>query len=87
MELKEARRAEIMRTQMLLASEDRKKMIGSAAEVLLEGKNNLTGMYTGRSAFYAPDGVDGMVMVNSGQIHQAGDRIRVRYIGEEIEGE
>ena len=70
-------------------------MIGSAAEVLLEGKNNLTGMYTGRSAFYAPDGVDGMVMVKSGQIHQAGDRIRVRYIrasgqnmiGEEIEGE
>ncbi len=95
MELKEARRAEIMRTQMLLASEDRKKMIGSAAEVLLEGKNNLTGMYTGRSAFYAPDGVDGMVMVKSGHIHQAGDRIRVRYIrtsgqnmiGEEIEGE
>lgn len=91
--VKEARKAEIMQTQMQLAQEDRKKMIGQVAEVLLEGRNNLTEMYTGRSAFYAPDGVDGMVMVKSDREHAAGEMIMVRYIrasgqnmvGEEIE--
>ena len=92
-EMKEARKAEIIQTQMRLVQEDRKKMIGRTEEVLIEGRNNLTEMYTGRSAFYAPDGVDGMVMVKSDHMHKAGDMIFVRYvrvsgsnlIGEEIQ--
>ena len=92
-EVKEQRKAEIMKLQESIAAEDRKKMIGTTAEVLLESKHPLGNMYIGRSAFYAPDGVDGCVYVKCTGQHSPGDMVSVKItktakqdlIGEEID--
>ena len=92
-EVKEQRKAEIMKLQESIAAEDRKKMIGTTAEVLLESKHPLGNMYIERSAFYAPDGVDGCVYVKCTGQHSPGDMVSVKItktakqdlIGEEID--
>ena len=48
-------------------------------EVMVESRDDLTGMYIGRSAMYAPDGVDGCVRFRSDAVYKAGDFVRVRY--------
>lgn len=92
-EVKEQRKAELMNLQMQIAAEDRKKWIGKTEEVLIEGRDGLTGMYLGRSCLYAPDGVDGMVRFRSNVPHEAGDFAMVTFtktagqnlLGEEVE--
>ena len=92
-EVKEQRKAELMNLQMKIAAEDRKKWIGKTEEVLIEGRDGLTGMYLGRSCLYAPDGVDGMVRFRSNVPHEAGDFAMVTFtktagqnlLGEEVE--
>ncbi len=91
-EVKEERRKEIMLTQDAIASKDRERWIGKVEDVLVEGRNPLTKMFTGRSKFYAPDGVDGMVMFKSDSNIALGDIVKVRFtktagqnlIGEEV---
>ena len=93
MEVKQRRLEEVMMLQESIAAEDRKKMIGTTAEVLLESKHPLGNMYIGRSAFYAPDGVDGCVYVKCTGQHSPGDMVSVKItktakqdlIGEEID--
>lgn len=92
-EVKEARKAQLMKLQETIAAEDRRKMIGKTTEVLLESRHPVSGMFIGRSAFYAPDGVDGCVYVKCVHPHEPGDFVTVTItktmkqdlIGEEIE--
>lgn len=92
-EEKERRRAEIMQLQEKIASDLLLNKIGTTSKVLVEGRNPLTHMYTGRSYAFAPDGVDGYVMFKSNQEHEAGQFANVHFtkvsgqnlIGEEIE--
>ena len=64
-EEKERRQEEIMTVQEKIAEDLLKDKIGTSADVLIEGRNPLTHMYTGRSYAFAPDGVDGYVMFKS----------------------
>jgi ribosomal protein S12 methylthiotransferase len=72
-EEKERRKEEIMAVQETIAEELLKEKINTSADVLIEGRNPLTHMYTGRSYAFAPDGVDGYVMFRSQQEHEAGE--------------
>lgn len=78
-EVKEQRMAEIMELQAGIVEEEHRKLIGVEDEVLVEGYEPLGRMYTGRSALYAPDGVDGMVRFRSERIIQPGEFAKVRY--------
>ncbi len=78
-EVKVQRMKEIMTRQAEIVEEDHRKLIGTVDEVLVEGYEGLTGMYTGRSAMYAPDGVDGMVRFRSSRSLQPGDFVQVCY--------
>ena len=64
-EIKEKRKAEIMIMQEEISSELLQEYVGTEQEVLIESRDGLTGMYLGRTALYAPDGVDGVVRVRS----------------------
>ncbi len=91
-EEKVRRQEEIMTVQEKIAEDLLKDKIGTSANVLIEGRNPLTHMYTGRSYAFAPDGVDGYVMFKSTREHDAGEFTKVRFtkisgqnlIGEEI---
>lgn len=89
-EVKEARKEEVMKTQSEVAAADYQAWIGKTTEVLIEGYDALTRMYTGRNYFYAPDGVDGMIRVKTSQQHDFGTFINVRItkaIGQNLIGE
>lgn len=91
-EEKESRKEEIMTMQESIAQALLKDKLDTAAEVMIEGRNPLTHMYSGRSYGFAPDGVDGYVMFKSDVEHEAGQFTKVRFqkisgqnlIGEEI---
>ncbi len=78
-ETKERRLAEIMTLQQQISQELLSARIGTCEEVLVEGRDELTGMYTGRSALFAPDNVDGTVRFSSDHDLKAGDFVTVRY--------
>ena len=91
-EEKERRKEEIMTLQETIAEELLEDKLNTTSSVLIEGRNPLTHMYTGRSYAFAPDGVDGYVMFRSDMEHEAGQFAKVRFtnisgqnlIGEEI---
>ncbi|MCR5230633.1 MAG: 30S ribosomal protein S12 methylthiotransferase RimO [Solobacterium sp.] len=93
-EEKERRKIELMDAQIAIASEDRAKMTGTSAEVLVESRDPLTGMYIGRSALYAPDGIDGCVRFRTDEDLYPGDIVTVEYtrsagqnlIGRQVKG-
>ena len=78
-EVKLQRMKEIMTRQAEIVQADHQKLIGRTDEVLVEGYEELTGMYTGRSAMYAPDGVDGVVRFRSSRSLKQGDFVLVCY--------
>jgi len=78
-EEKERRKRELMELQEQIVEEDLSRLIGSRDEVLIEGSDPLTGMYLGRSAMYAPDGVDGAVRVRSGRALAPGTFVQAVY--------
>ena len=78
-EVKQRRFREIMDLQQEISAELLEKRIGKTEEVLVESRDELTGMYVGRSALYAPDNVDGCVRFRSSRDLNAGDFVRVRF--------
>ncbi|MBQ1326363.1 MAG: 30S ribosomal protein S12 methylthiotransferase RimO [Solobacterium sp.] len=78
-EEKKRRLNEIMDLQDEIVKEDRVRLIGEEAEVLVEEIEPLTGMYLGRSAMFAPDAVDGWVRFRSEEALEPGTFCRVRY--------
>ncbi len=78
-ETKERRLAEIMALQQTVSESLLEKRIGTEDEVMVESRDELTGMYVGRSALFAPDNVDGCVRFRSAEDLQAGDFVTVRY--------
>ena len=65
--------------QEKIAEEKLAEKIGTEAEVLVERSDPLTGMYVGRSAMQAPDGVDGYVRFRSECDLNAGEFVNVRF--------
>ena len=79
-EEKQRRRNEIMELQESIVEKDHQKLIGTETEVLVEGIDPLTQMYIGRSAMYAPDGVDGNIRFHSEKSLSAGEFVKVRLV-------
>lgn len=77
-EEKKRRLDEVMSLQESISAERLKSRIGEVQEVMVERYDNLTGMYVGRSALYAPDEVDGCVRFRSEKDHEPGDFAMVR---------
>lgn len=77
-EVKERRLSEIMSLQAEISEELLNERCGTVMEVLVESRDDLSRMYVGRSAMFAPDGVDGCVRFRSDRIYEAGDFAFVR---------
>ena len=69
---------ELMRLQEQIAWENQQKKLGKVIEVLVEDKDGLTNRYRGRSAWDAPDEVDGMVIFRSDRAIEPGTFVQVR---------
>ena len=78
-EEKERRLAEIMAVQDEVVRAARESWLGQTDEVMVEAHDGLTGMYIGRSAMFAPDGVDGVVRFRSDRDLAPGDFAMVEY--------
>lgn len=78
-ELKASRRQEILDLQEGIGIRRLQERIGRKAEILIEGKDPLTGMYIGRSSEFAPDNVDGTVRFRSEKNYEPGDFTFVKY--------
>ena len=76
-EEKQRRLEEVMRLQESISRERLQRFIGTVQEVMVERYDNLTEMYVGRSALYAPDEVDGSVRFRSEAFHEPGDFVMV----------
>ena len=64
-ELAKKRYDELMTLQNHIVSKKNEKRIGKTYEVLVERYEELYGLYVGRAYFSAPDGVDGVVYIDS----------------------
>ena len=69
---------ELMKLQEQIAWENQQKKLGKVIEVLVEDKDGLTNRYRGRSAWDAPDEVDGMVIFRSDREIEPGTFVQVR---------
>ena len=69
---------ELMQLQEKIALENQQKKIGRVIEVLVEDKDGLTNRYRGRSAWDAPDDVDGMVIFRSDREITLGSFVKVK---------
>ncbi len=78
-EEKQRRRQEILQAQDEVVAKARAAWLGRQAEVLIESYEPLTGMYIGRSAMFAPDGVDGVVRLHALQEHPLGTFVPAVY--------
>ena len=76
--LKEVYLDELMSLQETIALENQQKKIGKIIEVLVEDKDGLTNRYRGRSAWDAPDEVDGMVIFRSERRIEMGTFVKVK---------
>ncbi len=78
-ETKQRRVQEIMDTQQEVSQQLLSSRVGRSERVLVEGRDELSGMYIGRSALFAPDNVDGSVRFRSEKPLKPGDFVTVRY--------
>ena len=69
---------ELRKLQEQIAWENQQKKLGKVIEVLVEDKDGLTNRYRGRSAWDAPDEVDGMVIFRSDRAIEPGTFVQVR---------
>ena len=69
---------ELMKLHEQIAWENQQKKLGKVIEVLVEDKDGLTNRYRGRSAWDAPDEVDGMVIFRSDRAIEPGTFVQVR---------
>lgn len=69
---------ELMKLQEQIAWENQQKKLGKVIEVLVEDKDGLMNRYRGRSAWDAPDEVDGMVIFRSDRAIEPGTFVQVR---------
>jgi len=74
------RLAELMKVQEDIVSAKSMEMIGKDIEVLLESFDGLTKRYKGRSASSAPDGIDGIVMVETSREYQLGEFVMAKVV-------
>ncbi|MCR5419928.1 MAG: 30S ribosomal protein S12 methylthiotransferase RimO [Lachnospiraceae bacterium] len=79
-EIKVARRDEIMKLQQEIAYAHADDMIGSALDVIVEGKLVGEEIYSARTYMDAP-GVDGLLFINTERELMSGDIVRVKVTG------
>jgi ribosomal protein S12 methylthiotransferase len=69
---------EIMDIQKWISLKLNRKLIGTTSYAIIEGYNEEYGQYIARNDYYAPDDIDGYILVNSKKSHQIGDMINVK---------
>ena len=69
---------ELMAAQSEISHRRLQALKNMELEVLVEGRDPLTGMLTGRSYMHAPDNVDGVVRFRAVRDHEAGEFVNVR---------
>ncbi len=72
-DIKDARLKELMDIQEEIVIENTSKLIGKTLDVIVENYDGLTSRYLGRSIFSAPDGIDGVVFINSEEKLEIGE--------------
>ena len=77
-ELAQERYNELMELQNHIISKKNEKRIGQTYEVLVERYEELYGLYVGRAYFSAPDGVDGVVYIDSDKALNVGEFYNVK---------
>lgn len=75
--VKETYLDELMTLQESIALENQQRKLHQVIEVLVEDKDGLTNRYRGRSAWDAPDDVDGMVIFRSDRSIEMGTFVKV----------
>jgi ribosomal protein S12 methylthiotransferase len=78
-EVKQRRLSEIMALQAEISAELLNERVGQIDEVMVESYDDLSDMYVGRSALFAPDGVDGCVRFRASKNLKPGDFACVKY--------
>ena len=81
---KERRLKTLMECQEKISEECARKFVGRELDVILEGIDEATGMYYGRSYASAPDDIDGVVYVGSYKEHRFGETVRVKVSNADI---
>ncbi len=77
-DLKEARKAELMKIQRKIAYEQAKKQVGKIYSGIVTGKGKNEGEYLFRCAWNAPDDIDGSVVFHSQVALKEGDLVKVK---------
>ena len=77
-EVQEKRYHELMGIQQEIANQKKQLLVKQELEVLIEGYDALKQSYRGRSIFNAPDGIDGVVYVNTNQKLVFGTFVKVK---------
>ena len=83
-EVKEDRLKRLMTLQQSISQENSETFIGETVEVLVESYDALQDVYRGRSAYSAPDGVDGLVFIHSEKKLEKGEFYPVRITEAEV---
>ena len=83
-EVKEDRLKRLMTLQQSISQENSETFIGETIEVLVESYDALQDVYRGRSAYSAPDGVDGLVFIHSEKRLEKGEFYPVRITEAEV---
>lgn len=76
--VRQARYDRLMQQQMKISAEKSNELVGSVLEVVVEGKEALSGKYKGRSMYSAPDDVDGYVYFRSDKELTFGSFVQVK---------
>ncbi len=82
--LKKERLKELLEVQAKISTQKGKQYLGKTLEVLIEGIDEESGLFYGRSYLSAPDEVDGIVRVKTNKIHGFGDFVRVKITGSDV---
>ena len=83
-EVKEERLARLMELQQQISQKNSEKLINETLEVLIEGYDSIRDVYRGRSVLSAPDGVDGVVFVDTDQKLIPGEFYNVKITGAKV---
>lgn len=76
--VRQARYERLMKQQAQISADKSAALVGQTLEVLVEGKEALSGKYKGRSMYSAPDDVDGFVLFKSKHNLEMGSFVNVR---------
>ena len=78
--VKEARFNELMEVQKYISLNLNSERIGMKTDCIIEEYDNETKTYYGRNYMYAPDDIDGCIIIESNKKHNIGDVVRTEIV-------